>query len=105
MGERWEEITPCLRFDSEIRRTVCTTSAIESVNARIRRAFKVQRRFLNEQAALEGVYMAIRPVGPTGKRQASWTRAAGKPLSTPSTLYNPRSTSFELWQWQPRSGG
>ena len=34
----WEEFAPFLRFDTEIRRIVCTTNAIESVNARIRRA-------------------------------------------------------------------
>ncbi|GGV71461.1 hypothetical protein GCM10010277_83380 [Streptomyces longisporoflavus] len=42
--ELWEnarkEFTPFLRFDTEIRRIVCTTNAIESVNARIRRAVK-----------------------------------------------------------------
>jgi transposase-like protein len=32
----WEEFTPFLRLDTEIRRIVCTTDAIESVNARIR---------------------------------------------------------------------
>lgn len=32
----WEEFTPFLRFDTQIRRIVCTTNAIESVNARIR---------------------------------------------------------------------
>ncbi|GHJ26915.1 hypothetical protein TPA0910_13480 [Streptomyces hygroscopicus subsp. sporocinereus] len=32
----WEEFVPFLRFDTEIRRIVCTTNAIESVNARIR---------------------------------------------------------------------
>ncbi|GHE79593.1 hypothetical protein GCM10018771_71830 [Streptomyces cellulosae] len=36
----WEEFTPFLRFDTEIRRIVCTTNAIESVNARIRRAVR-----------------------------------------------------------------
>ncbi len=35
-----EEFTPFLRFDTEIRRIVCTTNAIESVNARIRRAVR-----------------------------------------------------------------
>ncbi|SEB59494.1 Transposase, Mutator family [Streptomyces melanosporofaciens] len=30
----WEEFTPFLRFDTEVRRIVCTTNAIESVNAR-----------------------------------------------------------------------
>ncbi|WP_316746302.1 transposase, partial [Streptomyces sp. MK7] len=32
----WSEFVPFLRFDVEIRRIVCTTNAIESINARIR---------------------------------------------------------------------
>jgi hypothetical protein len=46
----WEEFTSFLRFDTEIRRIVCTTNAIESVNARIRRAVKARGHFPNEQA-------------------------------------------------------
>ncbi|GAA2641013.1 IS256 family transposase [Streptomyces axinellae] len=69
----WEEFTPFLRFDTEIRRIVCTTNAIESVNARIRRAVKARGHFPNEQAALECVYMAIMSPDPTGKGQARWT--------------------------------
>jgi transposase-like protein len=61
------------RFDTEIRRIVCTTNAIESVNARIRRAVKARGHFPNEQAALKCVYMAIMSLGPTGKGQARWT--------------------------------
>lgn len=41
----WEEFTPFLRFDTEIRRIVCTTNAIESVNALIRRAVKARGHF------------------------------------------------------------
>ncbi|MHC3462913.1 IS256 family transposase [Streptomyces flavovirens] len=69
----WEEFTPFLRFDTEIRRIVCTTNAIESVNARIRRAVKARGHFPNEQAALKCVYMAIMSLDPTGKGQARWT--------------------------------
>ncbi|MFJ2900527.1 IS256 family transposase [Streptomyces sp. NPDC087218] len=69
----WEEFTPFLRFDTEIRRIVCTTNAIESVNARIRRAVKARGHFPNGQAALKYVYMAIMSLDPTGKGQARWT--------------------------------
>ncbi|MBQ0826097.1 IS256 family transposase [Streptomyces sp. RG38] len=69
----WAELTPFLRFDTEIRRIVCTTNAIESVNARIRRAVKTRGHFPNEQAALKSVYMAITSLDPTGKGQARWT--------------------------------
>jgi transposase-like protein len=69
----WEEFTPFLRFDAEIRRIVCTTNAIESVNARIRRAVKVRGHFPNEQAALKCVYMAIMSLDPTGAGRKRWT--------------------------------
>ncbi|MFF4035968.1 IS256 family transposase [Streptomyces sviceus] len=69
----WEEFTPFLRFDTEIRRIVCTTNAIESVNARIRRAVKARGHFPNEQSALKCVYMAIMSLDPTGRGQARWT--------------------------------
>ncbi|MGA4980289.1 transposase, partial [Streptomyces cinereoruber] len=69
----WEEFAPFLRFDTEIRRIVCTTNAIESVNARIRRAVKARGHFPNETAALKCVYMAIMSLDPTGKGQARWT--------------------------------
>jgi transposase-like protein len=34
----WAEFVPFLQFDQEIRTIICTTNAIESINARIRRA-------------------------------------------------------------------
>ncbi|MGX1274685.1 hypothetical protein RKD18_007879 [Streptomyces phaeoluteigriseus] len=55
---------------TDIRRIACTTNAIESVNARIRRALKVRGHSPNEQAALNCVYMAIMPLSPTGKGRA-----------------------------------
>ncbi|WP_030621477.1 IS256 family transposase, partial [Streptomyces achromogenes] len=68
----WEESAPFLRFDTEVRRIVRTTNAIESVNARIRRAVKARGHFPNEQAALKCVYMAIMSLDPTGRDQARW---------------------------------
>ncbi|MFE5771314.1 IS256 family transposase [Streptomyces sp. NPDC056485] len=68
-----EEFTPFLRFDTEIRRIVCTTNAIESMNARIRRAVKARGHFPNETAALKCAYMTIMFLDPTGKGQARWT--------------------------------
>jgi transposase-like protein len=73
----WEEFTPFLRFDTEIRRIVCTTNAIESVNARIRRAVKARGHFPNEQATLKCIYMAIMSLDPTKARPAG--PCAGRP--------------------------
>ncbi|GAA4852330.1 hypothetical protein GCM10023221_35060 [Luteimicrobium xylanilyticum] len=50
---------PFLQFDAEIRRIVCTTNAIESVNARTRKAVRARGHFPNEQAALACVYLAV----------------------------------------------
>jgi putative transposase len=68
----WSEFVPFLNFDPEIRKVVCSTNAIESVNARIRRAVKARGHFPNEQAALKCVYMAIMSLDPTGKGRKRW---------------------------------
>lgn len=70
----WAEFVPFLQFDREIRRIVCTTNAIESVNARIRKAVRARGHFPNEQAALKCVYLAIMALDPTGKGRARWTQ-------------------------------
>jgi putative transposase len=69
----WAEFTPFLSFDPEIRRIICSTNAIESVNARIRRAVKARGHFPNEQAALKCVYMAVMSLDPTGAGRKRWT--------------------------------
>ncbi|MDQ1740582.1 MAG: putative transposase [Pseudonocardiales bacterium] len=68
----WPEFVPFLNFDAEIRRVVCSTNAIESVNARIRRAVKARGHFPTEQAALKCVYMAIMSLDPTGEGRKRW---------------------------------
>nr|WP_240972277.1 IS256 family transposase [Microbispora sp. CL1-1] len=70
--DAWAEFVPFLSFDVEIRRVICSTNAIESVNARIRRAVKARGHFPNEQAALKCVYMAIMSLDPTGKGRKRW---------------------------------
>jgi len=69
----WAEFVPFLAFDTEIRTVICSTNAIESVNARIRRAVKARGHFPSEQAALKCVYMAIMSLDPTGTGRKRWT--------------------------------
>ena len=38
----WEQFTPFLDYDLEIRTVICSTNAIESLNARCRRAVKAR---------------------------------------------------------------
>jgi transposase-like protein len=68
----WAEFVPFLAFDTEIRRVICSTNAIESVNARIRRAVKARGHFPTEQAALKCVYMAVMSLDPTGAGRKRW---------------------------------
>lgn len=68
----WAEFVPFLQFDAEIRRVVCSTNAIESVNARIRKAVRARGHFPNEQAALKCIYLAVMSLDPTGKGQKRW---------------------------------
>nr|AHX39407.1 hypothetical protein wt6.30c [Streptomyces sp. WT6] len=69
----WAEFVPFLQFDTEIRRIICTTNAIESVNARIRRAVRARGHFPSEAAALKCIYLAVMSLDPTGKGRKRWT--------------------------------
>jgi putative transposase len=69
----WAEFVPFLAFDAEIRTVIYTTNAIESINARIRKAVKARGHFPNEQAAIKCIYLAIMAIDPTGKGRQRWT--------------------------------
>jgi putative transposase len=49
-----------------------TTNAIESVNARIRKAVKARGHFPTETAALKCVYLALMSLDPTGRGRQRW---------------------------------
>lgn len=68
----WPEFVPFLAFSPEIRAVVYSTNAIESLNARLRRAVRARGHFPNEQAALKCLYLAIRSLDPTGRGRARW---------------------------------
>jgi putative transposase len=69
----WAEFIPFLDYDVEIRTVICSTNAIESLNARYRRAIKARGHFPNELAALKCLYLVTRSLDPTGKGRARWT--------------------------------
>jgi putative transposase len=53
----WDEFVPFLGFPLELRKIVYTTNAIESLNARFRKAVRHRGHFPNEQAALKVLYL------------------------------------------------
>jgi putative transposase len=69
----WEEFIPFLDYDLEIRTVICSTNAIESLNARYRRAVRARGHFPTEQAALKCLYLVTRSLDPTGAGRARWT--------------------------------
>jgi putative transposase len=69
----WSEFIPFLDHDVEIRQVLCSTNAIESLNARYRRAVKARGHFPTEQAALKCLYLVTRSLDPTGTGRTRWT--------------------------------
>src|SRR4051812_16932537 len=59
-------------YDVEIRKIICSTNAIESLNARYRRAVRARGHFPSDQAALKCLYLVTRSLDPTGKGKARW---------------------------------
>jgi putative transposase len=69
----WTEFIPFLDYDIEIRKVLCSTNAIESLNARYRRAVKARGHFPTEQAAIKCLYLVTRSLDPTGTGRTRWT--------------------------------
>jgi transposase-like protein len=60
----WAEFVPFLEFPKELRHIVYTTNAIESLNARFRRAVRHRGHFPNEQAAMKVLYLVAQQHSP-----------------------------------------
>jgi putative transposase len=69
----WNEFIPFLDYAIEIRKVICSTNAIESLNARYRRAVRARGHFPSEHAALKCLYLVTRSLDPTGTGRARWT--------------------------------
>jgi transposase-like protein len=91
-SDAWAEFVPFLSFDVEIRKVICSTNAIESVNARIRKAVRARGHFPNEAAALKCIYMALMSLDPTGKGRKRWTMRWKAPLNAFQIAFEGRLT-------------
>ena len=93
----WAEFIPFLDYDIEIRTVICSTNAIESLNARYRRAVKARGHFPTEQAALKCLYLVTRSLDPTGKGQARWTMRWKPALNAFATTFADRWPAAETY--------
>jgi putative transposase len=93
----WAEFIPFLDYDVEIRAVICSTNAIESLNARYRRAVKARGHFPTEQAAMKCLYLVTRSLDPTGKGQARWTVRWKPALNAFATTFADRWPAAETY--------
>jgi putative transposase len=56
----WVGVIPLFQFPAEIRKIICTTNAIESLNLRLRNAIATRVAFPSEEAVLKVMYLASR---------------------------------------------
>lgn len=68
----WNEFVPFLDYDIEIRKLLCSTNAIESMNSRYRRSVDARGHFPTELAALKVLYLTTRSMDPKGTGQQRW---------------------------------
>ncbi len=64
----WERIEPFLAYPQEIRKVICTTNAIESVNRGVRKMIKNRGSFPKDESALKLIYLAL------GNNSKNWTK-------------------------------
>jgi putative transposase len=88
----WSEFVPFLDYDVEIRRVICSTNAVESINARYRRAIRARGHFPTEQAAMKCLYLVTRSLDPTGRGKARWAMRWKPALNAFAITFNGRIT-------------
>lgn len=89
----WAEFCPFLAFDAEIRKIICSTNAIESLNARYRRAVNARGHFPTENAALKVLYLTTISLDPTGKGRARWSNRWKSALNAFDIAFDGRLTT------------
>lgn len=93
----WSEFIPFLDYDVEIRQVICSTNAIESLNARYRRAIKARGHFPSEQAAMKCLYLVTRSLDPTGIGRARWTMRWKPALNAFAITFGDRFPAAETY--------
>jgi transposase-like protein len=93
----WEQFIPFLDYDAEIRTVLCSTNAIESLNARYRRAVKARGHFPTEQAALKCLYLVTRSLDPTGTGRTRWATRWKPALNAFAITFGDRFPAAETY--------
>jgi putative transposase len=97
----WSEFIPFLDYDLEIRRVICSTNAIESLNARFRRAVRARGHFPNEQSAMKTLYLVVRSLDPKGTGQTRWAVRWKPALNAFAITFSDRMPAAEKLKMKP----
>jgi putative transposase len=57
---QWQQVIPFFAFPQAVRRIIYTTNAIESLNAKLRRAVRTRGHFPNDEAATKLLFLVLR---------------------------------------------
>ena len=72
----WDHVIPFFVFPEAVRRMIYTTNAIESLNAKIRRAVRTRGHFPSDEAATKLLYLVLNHAAQAWKRPPrEWTEA------------------------------
>ena len=72
----WDHVIPFFAFPEAVRRIIYTTNAIESLNAKIRRAVRTRGHFPSDDAATKLLYLVLNHAAQAWKRPPrEWTEA------------------------------
>jgi len=66
----WNEVVPFYAFPAEVRRILYTTNAIESLNAKLRRAVRARGHFPTDEAAMKLIFLVL------NRSEKQWTMPA-----------------------------
>ena len=86
----WAEFVPFLEFPAELRKLVYTTNAIESLNARFRKAVRHRGHFPNEQSAMKVLYLVATSRRPNRENMTGQISAWKQILNTLTIHYGDR---------------
>ena len=98
----WPEFIPFLDYHEEIRKVLCPTNAIESLNARYRRAVRARGHFPSEQAAMKTLYLVTRSLDPKGTGQTRWATRWKPALNALAITFANRIPAAETNQHENR---
>ena len=93
----WSEFAPFLGYDLEIRTVTCPASAIESLNARCRRAVRARGHFPAGQAAIKCLYLVARSLDPAGTGRTRWTMRWKPALNASAITFADRFPAAETY--------